>query len=217
MNLHKLSHNNHKKNEVLKVIAIVSMLIDHIGVAFFPGVVMFRIIGRLAFPIFTYFISMGYLKTSNFNKYLIRLWIFAIISQIPFTLLFDTTMLNVMFTFILALFFIDRIKIKEYYSIPCLIILSLLIPMDYGLYGVATVFFFYCFRNSKEKALLAQIISTVIYVVVFSASYIQLFSIIGVMIALYFPIDKFKIHLNRYIFYWFYPVHMAILIVLKYI
>lgn len=214
---YKFSDTNYKKNEVLKLIAIVSMLIDHIGFALFPGMKIFRILGRIAFPIFAYSISVGYLKTSNFKKYMLRLWLFAFISQIPFTLLFDTTTLNVMFTFLLSLFLIEKLKTKEYYWMPCLVFLALFVPMDYGLYGVLTVIFFYYFRENKGMVLLSQIILTAVNVMFFSVSYIQIFSVIGVIIALYFPVDKFKVHLNRYVFYWFYPVHMWILFFLKYI
>ena len=56
----------------LKWIAIISMLIDHIGLVLFPEEQIFRIIGRLAFPIFAYTLTEGFLHTGNIKKYLIR-------------------------------------------------------------------------------------------------------------------------------------------------
>jgi len=74
---------------VLKVIATLTMLIDHVGAVFpltFP--MYFRFIGRIAFPVYAYMIAQGCKHTSNINKYLLRLGIFALISEIPFDLAF---------------------------------------------------------------------------------------------------------------------------------
>ena len=72
--------------DFLKVIACITMLIDHIGGAFFPEVQAFRIIGRTAFPLFCYCMTVGLLYTRDIKKYLLRLAVFAAVSQ-PFYLL----------------------------------------------------------------------------------------------------------------------------------
>ncbi len=84
------------------------MLVDHIGVLFFPGITLFRTIGRIAFPIFAYQIALGYTYTHDRNKYGKRLLIFAFISQIPYvflnpTMTFTPTRLNVIFLFTYSL------------------------------------------------------------------------------------------------------------------
>ena len=56
----------------LKLIAFVTMAIDHIGAVFFPESVILRIIGRIAFPLFAYCLVIGYLYTSDVKKYLRR-------------------------------------------------------------------------------------------------------------------------------------------------
>ena len=53
--------------DLLKLIAIAAMLIDHIGGAFFPEVGVFRWIGRLAFPIFCYCLTVGLLYTHDLS------------------------------------------------------------------------------------------------------------------------------------------------------
>ena len=67
--------------DLLKLIAITAMLIDHIGGAFFPEVGAFRWIGRVAFPIFCYCMTVGLLYTRDVKRYLGRLAVFALISQ----------------------------------------------------------------------------------------------------------------------------------------
>ena len=222
MKWYKFSDSIGKHNEILKLLAILSMVIDHIGYVFFPDIMFLRIIGRIAFPIFAYQVAKGYIHTSNKNKYITRLWIFALISQIPYTLLFDTFNLNILFTLLLSLFLIDRIHNKEWYWIFPFAFLSLLpffapnLPtFDYGWYGLLTPLLFYLFTQSKPKALTAQIILTLLYYWLDSAWEVQLFAIAGVLIALYLPTNKWKIHLNKYFFYWFYPAHLAILLIVK--
>ena len=101
----KVLHRNTQRNDMLKLLALLTMLIDHIGYMFFPNEVLFRIIGRLAFPIFAYQIAMGYSKTSNLKRYTARLALFAFITQIPFSFFnpnmsFNPIRLNVLFTFV---------------------------------------------------------------------------------------------------------------------
>lgn len=94
---------------VLKIIAIITMFCDHFGDAFIGHYSFLNLIGRIAFPIFAFQISEGYIHTKNIKKYTIRLGIFAIISQIPFTLFThkyinpNSTTLNVFFTLFLGL------------------------------------------------------------------------------------------------------------------
>ena len=88
----------------LKMIAITTMLIDHIGVILFPNILWLRLIGRLAFPLFAFFITEGFRKTSNLKKYLQRLFILALISQLPYwTALGMDAGLNIFFTLTLGL------------------------------------------------------------------------------------------------------------------
>ena len=81
----------------LKLIAIVAMLIDHVGAIFFSDQLWIRGIGRIAFPIFVFLLVEGLYNTSNIKKYLTRLGIFALISEIPFDMVFYKTRFGVDF------------------------------------------------------------------------------------------------------------------------
>lgn len=96
------------RNDALKVIALLTMLIDHVGYLFFPEEMLFRTIGRIAFPIFAYQIALGFKKTSSRKNYAKRLFLFSVISQIPYCwfnpeLYFDFSTLNIMFTFLISI------------------------------------------------------------------------------------------------------------------
>ena len=104
----------------LKVIAIVSMTIDHLGLYMLGGddpasasvtYHLMRMVGRLAFPIFAFLLVEGYVHTHNIRRYIMNLLVAAVISDIPWMLLGGYDSHNVMFTLLLGLMavsFIDR-------------------------------------------------------------------------------------------------------------
>ena len=145
---------------VLKIIACLSMLLDHIGWIY--GIVALRIVGRIAFPIYAFLISQGFVHTKNVKKYILRLFIFALISEVPFDLFFHRSLIylgkqNVFFTLLLGLLaifagdFLKKRKMIWLSVIPlgvfCL--LSVYIKCDYSYIGVTTVFMFWLFSECK--------------------------------------------------------------------
>lgn len=165
---------------VLKLIAIITMLIDHIGAILYPGNLKYRIIGRLAFPIFAFLIAEGYSHTKDFKKYISRMFIFAMISQIPFYLAFygngafESNQImnyfrgnfNVLFTFLLALFAVwsydnldKTLSIVITFSL-CFLATSL--NVDYSFYGVLLVYVF-CVIKSKIGKIVGFFIVHLLY------------------------------------------------------
>ena len=149
---------------MLKIIAMVSMVFDHAGDLFFPGVMWLRMIGRLAMPIFSFCIAEGYAHTRDKNRYLLRMGIFALISEVPFDLAFEGKVgfghQNIMLTFflsILALKIFDLIRGEEPRNIVKNVLgtlavlvmagLALLLRADYTIFAVIAVFLFYVLRN----------------------------------------------------------------------
>ncbi len=168
---------------VLKIIAMFSMFCDHFSDASIGYISILNYIGRIAFPIFAFQISEGYLHTKNLKKYIIRLMIFALISEIPFYLFVDKYLsnpgLNVMCTLLLGLvciviydsfskwkneklsFKFLGLELKQYialFLVICIAFLGDLVSVDYGFWGIIVIFTFYFFRDNKLKMLFSFII-----------------------------------------------------------
>ena len=148
----------------LKCIAAALMLTDHVGAILLPEVPILRCVGRLAFPIFAFFIAEGYAHTRNFGRYFRRLAILAVVSEIPFNLengaVFDLTRQNVLFTFCLALLTLRGLEALGRERgfgrwAGCGLVLAAgfaageLLGVDYGGWGVLTVALFYLCRDGK--------------------------------------------------------------------
>ena len=78
----------------LKWIAIFSMAVDHTGALLFPEAMWMRGIGRLAFPIFAFLLTEGFFHTADLYRYLARLGVFALLSEIPYDLALSGTWWN---------------------------------------------------------------------------------------------------------------------------
>ena len=159
---------------LLHIIAMIFMLCDHIWGTIVSGNDWLTCIGRLAFPIFAFLTVEGYFHTKNFKKYMKRLLIFALITEIPFNLAIGGNFLypfhqNVLWTFLIALiaiYFLEKIKNKKIWLkilLGILIIifssvLGLLTMVDYYHYGILTVLIFYFFRGKKWWNYLGQLI-----------------------------------------------------------
>lgn len=199
-------------SDLLKIIAITSMAIDHIGYVFFPELIILRVIGRLAYPILAYQLAIGYEKTSNINKYLKRIFIFALISQIPFSLAFDTTELNTIFTLFGALLIIRLIDTKQFVLATLSALLFFVIPVDYGFYGALLPLIFWLFKKDRVLAATSGFAATMIYSL-FVPAY-QIFSGAGIIIALYLRL-RINLSINKWAFYWFYPIHLIIIYIVN--
>ena len=206
-----------ERDDTLKAIAIITMLIDHIGYLFFPvdlypNLIILRIIGRLSYPIFAYQIALGYTRTRDIKKYFKRLIIFSIISQIPY-FYFSPGNLNIMPTLAFGLFTIYLYD-KGYKPFAFLAIgIGDILLLQYGGYGIAMILLFYVFRDDKLKTIIAYTILTILFYFISNGN-IQYFSIISLLFIL--TNVGIKIKLNKHIAYLFYPVHISILLIIKY-
>ena len=152
----------------LKGIAAALMLTDHVGAILLPEVLALRCVGRLAFPIFAFFIAEGYAHTRDLGRYFRRLAILAVVSELPFNLengaVFDLTRQNVLFTFCLALLTLRGLEALGRERgfgrwSGCGLVLAAgfaageLLRTDYGGWGVVTVALLYLCRDGKYAKL----------------------------------------------------------------
>lgn len=204
----------------LKVLAVVTMLIDHIGAILFPSVLLFRIIGRLSFPLFCFLISEGLLYTANLKGYLERLFFFALISEVPYDLAFHGTVYypqsqNVFFTLFLGLAAISFLHSYLGSRPASALVLALVCVLfaealhtDYGWFGVILIIIFYCFKNYRTKGVLIFAVFNTGYGLLTGT--VKLYAVLaGFPIFLY---NGKKGRLNwKYFFYAFYPAHLLLL------
>ena len=106
---------------VLKIIAFITMFLDHAGKIVTPYIYPLVYIGRFAFPIFAFQASLGYQHTRSLKKYIIRLFIFAVISQIPYYFYFDGADFNVIFTLLSGIISIYVFELLKKYMYPLLL------------------------------------------------------------------------------------------------
>ena len=142
--------------DVLKLVAIIAMLIDHVGGAFFPEVGVFRWIGRLAFPIFCYCMTVGLLYTRDVKRYLGRLAVFAVISQ-PFYVLathphdwmvdLNWTNWNIFFTLFLSLLAMVGFKERKWWLFLGAFFVVSWWNFDYSGTGIQLMLIFFLCRN----------------------------------------------------------------------
>lgn len=198
----------------LKMIAIVSMLIDHIGYVLFPEITILRVIGRISFPIFTYVLAEGFVYTRDVKKYLMRLGLFALLSEVPYDLATRGTILefshqNVFFTLfaaVLVLYLMSQAKniIIQYGVVVAGLLLCRLLHTDYSSIGVLLVVVFYLLRERKVGRLL---IAGLVFLGLTGG--LQLYALLALLlIALHNGEQGPKM---KAFFYLFYPAHLLIL------
>lgn len=215
----------------LKFVAIITMVIDHIGVVFgTPFYNFFRLVGRFSFPIFAFLLTEGYSHTKSLSRYFLRLLVLAIISEVIYDYVFFDNFIylnanNIFFTLslgLLTLLLLDKSKtlILKYFKdkIDLMIILPItylliiitmgliaeFLNFSYGMLGIFVISFFYLFKNNFLLIVISVTLSTLIL-----GEGIQIFSLFS-LILIYFYNNKLG-RKGKWFFYFFYPLHILIL------
>ncbi len=198
----------------LKCIAIVSMALDHTGAVLYPSQIWLRCLGRIAFPIFCFLIVEGFFHTHDVRRYMGRLGVFALISEIPYDLAFRGVPLeyahqNVFFTLLIGIGMVVLLERNREWPVKAVILLlamwlAVLIRSDYNFRGVLLIFVFYIFHESRWLAVTAGGFWNFLY-----QGVIQKYGVLSVLpLALYNGERGRKM---KYFFYIFYPAHLLLL------
>lgn len=223
----------------IKIIAIATMVIDHVGVFLLPGIFELRMIGRLSFILFAWFIANGAIHSRNSFLYLKRLIILALLSQIPFLLarrqLYPNSIeLNIFFTLSLGLSAIIILQRVKNLALKVLGVFFMIFLAEkfasgfsYGAYGVITILLFYLFYKNLTIAAVLQAVAIFYFYsryVLLSGRPLDYFYSVH-SISLIQPLALFSLLLiglyNRregpkakILFYLFYPLHFLIIYLL---
>nr|WP_019638780.1 TraX family protein [Paenibacillus fonticola] len=204
----------------MQFIAMLTMLIDHVGLLFFPDQAVWRIIGRIAFPLYVYALAQGHQHTSSHGKYVLRLLGIAVVSQIPYQILFETNELNVvasLFMGLLLLRVLDGLSPgwPAFLLIASGCIFFEVFPFEYGAYGLLLMLIFNYVKSGPQLIMMHLLLNLA---ALFTYGWvIQLFSILPTIFIVYGP-DLWKRleswNMPRWIWRAFYPVHLAVLAII---
>ena len=222
----------------LKIIALVTMIIDHSAVVFRNEMsgslyLAMRCVGRLSFPIFCFVLTEGFFHTRDRRKFFLRLSLFAVLSEIPFDLVLEGTYLdmltepslsalmdfsaqNVFFTLaigFMAMCFMERFK-NDPLAFPAVFILAPVlgevIRCDYGGMGVMAILLFYL---GKKYGKFAEVWGFLPLLFLGLRSKTQPLCIFALPLLLLYNGKRGK---NlKFFFYAAYPLHLLILLAIK--
>ncbi len=231
----------------LKITAILLMLLDHMSIGSLSvGGLTLRFFGRIAFPIFAYLLVEGFhytQKSGRTGAYLKRLFLFAVLSEIPFNLLITGDWLNfehqnVFFTLAIGLctlWILEKSlqEKKEYIAVAVVlasVVLVHFLHTDYAERGLLLIILFYLLREKKWGVAVAVLCfcffallpiplywNPDIYWLQFKIfSWFQLGSLLSIPLLMAYNGKRgYNSRFMKWFFYAFYPVHMLLLVLIK--
>lgn len=203
----------------MQLLAIVTMLIDHIGLLFFPEDLLWRIIGRIAFPLYTFGIVQGLRYTRSRKKYLVRLILIGFLAQGPYMILTNQLQVNVIGTFIIilaVLMLLERSSSRMNWIIVAVAAVSLqVLPFEYGAYALLLAL---AYRYLNVYWIVAAHVGLNWLAQYMLGWEIQHYSILATLLIVSGPklldlINRLKV--PRWIWRSFYPAHLFILVLIE--
>ncbi|MBR3888268.1 MAG: hypothetical protein IKJ32_04130 [Clostridia bacterium] len=207
----------------LKITAVILMLIDHIGLLFFPAKLLFRYIGRISFPIFAFQIIKGFEHTKSREKYILRMLLLTIIAQIPSIMFLKVAVPNAAFSLnigatftvgLLLLYVIEEVN-PWAFKIPLFALITaitLFIPFEYGWFGISLILILYLFKDSK--IVLGFVYACLLGLYCYSKKSLFPLPAICALLPIFLYNGKQGPKV-KYLFYTFYPVHFIILLAIR--
>lgn len=202
----------------LKLLAMLTMTIDHIGVQLFPGILWLRIVGRLSFPIYAYMIAEGCVHTRNRRNYLLQMAGLALLCQLVYFFAMGSLFQCILVTFTLSIVTIYAIDSKVRWRAPATLLavlfltelLPLLLPgtdyaVDYGLLGVLLPVAVYLGKTRRQKLLLSAIL---LCLLALNFGGVQWYSLLALLPLALYSGQRGKRRI-KWLFYLYYPLHLA--------
>lgn len=214
----------------LQIIAVLAMVFDHFACIFLQpydsvlpfGEEMntviyegFRAVGRVSFPIFCFLLVQGFQMTQNLKKYMLRLFLFAVLSEIPYDLAFSGAVMNwkeqnVLFTLLIGLFVLERLKQFEanwtaagiFILTGCM--LAFILQTDYSYFGILLIAVMYLLRNNRLQQMLWAAL------LIFSQGGMEIYAVFALPFCYFYQQEKNGRRLPRYFLYVFYPLHLLV-------
>ena len=212
---------------ILKLLALTTMIIDHYGAIFQPGEITFRLIGRLAFPIYCFLLVEGFLRTRDVKKYGLRLLIFALISELPFDYAFFDGIYwghqNIFFTLfigVVAMYLLDKNKDGHYAAKFAIGIgaafLATMLSTDYAYIGIIYILAFYYTKELPLLKRLTLVAAAMFITNLIGSSGLQQYSLLALIpIMLYNGKPGLKNKVVQFMFYAAYPAHLLVFALIK--
>lgn len=209
----------------LKLLALVTMTCDHIGVTLFPQVLWLRIVGRLALPIFAYMIAEGCRHTHSRKRYLLSIVAVAALCQAVYLVAMGSLYMCIMVTFSLSVALIylwDYAKTRPAPQGGFLVLAALCVTwvlcevplfpgtdfhIDYGIFGVLLPVLIYMGRSGLQAFAMAALGLVFLNL---SMGGIQWFSLLALIPLAFYDGTRGKAKL-KYLFYIYYPAHLAVI------
>lgn len=223
MNLKNIAQNGFTANQ-LKMIAMISMTLDHIGYILLPRWRFLRILGRLALPIYAWMIAEGCRHTRDRKKYFLRIASLAAVCQIVYLVAMRSVYMCILVTFSLSILVISVIEnfqekrtrsaqVLAFCTLLAVFFLCVALPeiwkgsdfaVDYGLMGVLLPVLVY-FGREKTKYLTAGLI-----LLGLDRGGVQWFALAAVSLLGMYNGQKGEKNLGKW-FYLYYPLHLVVL------
>ena len=226
----------------LKLIAIIAMTIDHIADILYPGfpaepiAIGMHVIGRLTAPIMWFFVCEGFYYTKNLRKYMLRMFVFAVISHFAYCFAFgidfvplsngvfnQTSVIWPLFWAIVAVLVMykeNRLKLWQKYLI--IIAINLVtFPSDWSCIAVMAIVTMYENRNNLKKQFLSMMFWVIVYAVVAFFCVSKTYAIVQLGVVLVYPFlkqyngQKGKAGWMKWFFYIFYPAHLIVVGIIR--
>ena len=220
---------------ILKIIAVISMTIDHMGLMLFNDNLVMRCIGRLAFPIFGFMIAEGCFYTKNKLRYFLRVFILGMLCQVAYYIADSSLYLGILITFSLSIATIFAYKSafeKEHIEVKYVLLfllalcvdvaLCVVFPImfknsgfcvDYGIFGVLFPVLAYIGRGKKHGIIL---MAAGLAMISLTHLWYQWFSLAALILIAFYSGERGRKG-GKYFFYIYYPAHLAAIWLISYL